>query len=97
MKTLKTNYYVGVLLSASRNDLNRMQFFTRKENGKTALYSRTRNFSSEPDARKMEFVGYFCSEESALDTINVARQEMSDRGLSVPGVTVHSLYKVRKH
>ena len=93
MKTLKTSYYVGVLLSASRNDLNRMQFFTRHEKGRTALYSRTRAFSSEPDTRKMEFVGYFPSDVSAVETINVARQEMSDRGLSVPDVTVHRLSK----
>lgn len=91
MKTLKTNYYVGVLLSASRNDLNRMQFFTRREKGKTALYARTRSFASEPDTRKMYFAGYFSSDSSALQAINDARQEMSDRGLSVPGVTVHPL------
>lgn len=91
MKTLKTNYYVGVLLSASRNDLNRMQFFTRKENGKTALYSRTRAFASEPNPNRMDFVGLFSNDKAAVETINDARQEMSNRGLSVPGVTVHHL------
>ena len=87
----KTSYYVGVLLAASRNPLNTMQLFLEKNNGKVNVYSRISNFNSEPDTRRMRRVGSFSSVNSAIETINSSRQEMSDRGLSVPGVKIFSL------
>lgn len=86
------SYFVGCLLSASRNPLNRIQFFAKQNsNGKVSLYARTRAFDSEPDTRKMDYVGMFSSMKSAVSQINESRDLMASRGLAVPGTKIHRL------
>lgn len=92
MKTLKTNYYVGVLLSASRNTLNRMQFAAvEHEDGSWSLYSRIKNFNKRFDIRTMHHVGDYQSLRKIASAINLAKSRMKETGLSVPGVELFTL------
>lgn len=79
--TKKTNYLIGVLLSASDSYLNVMQF---KKQGKMTFY-RTGN-SDKPwnlkKARRTIPINNLVAE------LEEAKKEMQSRGLPVPGVTI---------
>lgn len=85
----RKSYYVGVLLSGSRNKQNRIQFFLKKNNdGTYSLYSRNSHFDCKPDLKKCRFIDKANTQESLLKRIMQAGCTMKVRGISVPGTQV---------
>lgn len=83
----KNTYFVGCLLTASRNSLNKIQFAAVKgKNHKFTLYSRTKNFALPLNPRFMTKVGEYSSLKDCNTRIDSARREMRANGISVPGV-----------
>lgn len=82
------NYYVGVLLAASRNPLNKIQLVAKKNKrtGKVSLFSRVSHFHSPVDTDKMRLVGEYNSIGDSARAILQGKKEMAARGLSVPGI-----------
>lgn len=74
------NYFVGVLLDASKNRDNKMEW--TEKNGK--VYYRTGAFHSKWDFHKAKEVP--CNVMAWLRNVDQARQQMRDAGLAAPGV-----------
>ena len=86
------SYFVGVLLTASRNPLNRIQFAAVEDRlGSWKLYSRIKDFNRRFDVSKMDFVGEFPSLQKVCAKINSTKCHMKEAGISVPGVELFTL------
>lgn len=83
----KNTYFVGCLLTASRNSLNKIQFAAIEgKNHKFTLYSRTKNFALPLNPKFMTKVGEYPSIDDCTKRISSAKSEMRTNGISVPGV-----------
>ena len=84
------NYFVGVLLDASKNKDNKMEY--TEKNG--VCYVRTGGFNAKWDFSKAKAMP--CNVHSFLSGVKVAKKEMRELGLSVPGVFTKHHNKKRK-
>lgn len=93
MNTVKKNtYFVGCLLAASKNSLNKIQFAVKEnKNGKFSLYSRTSAFNRPFDFSKMHHVGDYPSLHKIASAINAAKHQMKQVGIYAPGVELYTV------
>ena len=74
------NYFVGVLLDASKNRENKLEY-TVKDG---MCYYRVGGFNAKWNFNKAKAVP--CNVTSFLSGVAIAKTEMKERGLAVPGV-----------
>lgn len=77
-------FYVGVLLEASKNSANKIEFAIDKEGQKSVLYSRTGGFGKKFDKNKAKRIGKAVDTEALLTPVLKAAETMKSRGITLP-------------